>query len=341
MQRAYELARRHRAHPNPRVGAVVASPDGRVLGEGSHVGPGERHAEVVALDQAGDASGSTVYVSLEPCTHQGLTPPCVERLISERVARVVIGVLDPDERVSGTGVQRLRQAGIEVSVLDDPQARLVDEAYFHHRETGMPLVSLKYAMTLDGSLAAVDGSSHWITSEPAREDAHRLRAEHDAIVVGSGTVAADDPRLDVRVPGYDGRQPTPVIVAGTGELPSAARLWDRHPLVIATHEISTPTGKLLIVDGDGRPDPRAASRALADAGYLSLLVEGGASLAGAWWRSGVVSRGVVYIGGRIGGGTGLSPLGGIFSSIEDVTDVVIVDTRQLGPDLRVEFEIGH
>lgn len=337
--RAYELARRHRTHPNPRVGAVVVSAGGEVLGEGAHEGPGERHAEIVALDEVANAGGSTVYVSLEPCSHLGRTPPCVDRLIAERVARVVVGTVDSDPRVAGSGIAALRDAGITVEVADDPEAREVDAAYFHHRQTGMPLVTLKYAMTLDGSVAARDGTSQWITSEPARTDSHVIRSDVDAVVVGAGTLAADDPLLDVRLTGYEGPQPRPVVIAGDTELPGTARLWERRPIVITTTERTIPSGATIIVDGGSRPDPAASCRALAEAGYLSVLLEGGPTVAGAWWGAGVISRGVVYIGGLIGGGAGMPPLGGVFESIGDASSVVITEVRRLGPDLRIDFQL--
>lgn len=337
LTRAYELARNHHPHPNPRVGAVVVSADGRVIGEGAHERPGLPHAEIVALDAAGDVEGATVYVSLEPCTHHGRTPPCVDRLVAEGVARVVVGVTDPDPRVSGAGASRLREAGVEVEVRNDPDALEVDPAYFHHRRTGMPLVTLKYAMTLDGSVAAADGSSQWITSEEARADAHRLRAESDAVVVGAGTLRTDDPRLDVRLVESD-HQPVPVVVAGNGELPEASRIWEREPTVISTRERRLPSGRLLLVDGEGWPDPTLTCRALADEGLLAVLLEGGPGLAGAWWRAGVVGRGVVYVGSRLGGGDGIQPLTGTFSSITDATEVRVTAMREIGGDLRIDFE---
>jgi diaminohydroxyphosphoribosylaminopyrimidine deaminase/5-amino-6-(5-phosphoribosylamino)uracil reductase len=339
LTRAYELARQHHTHPNPRVGAVVVSAAGEILGEGAHDGPGSEHAEIVALDRAGDASGATVFVSLEPCSHHGKTPPCVDRIVAEGVSRVVVGTLDPDERVSGSGVDILRAAGIEVEVVGDEDARGVDPAYFHHRETGMPLVTLKYAMTLDGSVAAADGSSRWITSEPARHDVHRLRADADAVVIGAGTLNADDPMLDVRLPGYDGHQPRPVVIAGDSELPNTAKLWARRPIVITARDRAIPAGVLITVPGESHPDPTASCMALADAGYLSLLLESGPIVAGAWWRAGVVSRGVVYIAGRIGGGSGMPPLAGVFESIGQAADVTIREVNRVGPDLRVEFEL--
>jgi len=337
LERAYELARQHNPHPNPRVGAVVVGTDGTVLAEGSHLAPGEPHAEVIAMDQVTDATGSTVYVSLEPCSHHGRTPPCTERLIYGGVGAVVVGALDPDPRVAGSGVEQLRGAGIDVTVLDDPQAREIDPAYFYHRETGFPLVTAKYAMTLDGSVAAADGTSKWITRDEAREDAHILRSKHDAVVIGTGTLVADDPNLDVRLSDYDGPQPRPIIIAGRSPLPWDSRIWKRDPLVVSAIDVDLPGGELEIVEGDDFPDPVSTCRALGTAGYLSLLVEGGPTLLGSWWSHGVISAGVVYVGSRVGGGPGMSPLAGVFESIGDATSVVITESRLVGGDVRIAF----
>lgn len=339
MQRAYELARLERTHPNPRVGAIVVSPDGDVISEGAHHGPGSQHAEAFALDQAGFASrGATLYVTLEPCVHHGRTPPCADRVVGSGVARVVIGLIDPDPRVAGKGVRRLEEAGIDVTVLDDEEAKELDPAYFHHRQTGLPLVTVKWAMTLDGSVAALDGSSRWITSGKARSDSHRLRRESDAVVIGAGTMRADDPLLNVRLADYSGHQPRPIVIAGGGELPQDAKLWERNPIVVAVTERDIPGGELVIVGGDGLPDPMAACRTLGGLGYLGLLLEGGPTLAGAWWEAGVISRGVVYVGARLGGGGGMPPLATVFATIEDARNVRITGVERVGPDLRIEFE---
>ncbi len=341
MLRALELAATQHPHPNPRVGAVVVDESGELVGEGAHAGPGQAHAETIALEQAGEkARGSTLYVTLEPCTHFGNTPPCVTAIVTAGVGRVVVGALDPDERVNGAGISWLRDARIEVvSDVLAGQAEALDPGYFHHRRTGFPRVTLKLAMTLDGSIAARDGSSRWITSEEARADAHLLRSAADAVVVGAGTIRADDPLLTVRGPGATDRQPRPVIVAGQNDLPPAARVWERGPIVVSTRPLQIPAGDLLLVEGlDGHPDPASTARALAGLGLLDLLLEGGATLAGAWWRAGVVSRGVVYLAGRMGGGTGLPALGGDFATITDAAEVNIGAVRNVGPDLRIEFE---
>jgi diaminohydroxyphosphoribosylaminopyrimidine deaminase/5-amino-6-(5-phosphoribosylamino)uracil reductase len=341
MRRAIELAGSYRPHPNPRVGAVVMSDEGDVLGEGAHEAPGRPHAEVVALEEAGArARGATLYVTLEPCTHQGRTPPCVTAILASGVRKVVVGAGDPDARVSGSGVSTLRDAGVEVveRVLGD-EAEALDPAYFRHRRTGLPRVTLKYAMTLDGAIAAGDGSSRWVSSEPAREDAHRLRAGMDAVLIGAGTVRSDDPRLTVRLDGYQGPQPRAVIVAGSGELPGDALIWEREPLVVSAQPREIPAGSLAVVAGEsGLPDPVAAARAIAELGYLDLLLEGGAGLTGAWWRAGVVTRGVVYLAAKMGGGRGISPLDGAFPHIEAVSEVEVTSVRSLGADYRIDFE---
>ena len=345
MHRAVELALEWpHTHPNPRVGAVITDASGDVVGEGWHRGPGTDHAEVVALREAGEtARGSTTYVTLEPCSFHGRTPPCVDALIAAGVSIVVVGTIDPDSNVAGEGVRRLEKAGIEVITgVAEQAARDVDPAYFHHRETGMPLVTVKWAMTLDGAVAADDGSSQWITAEAAREDAHELRSRVDGVVVGAGTLRADDPRLDVRIEGFEGAQPRPVIVAGEGDLPVQAKVWERDPVVVATRALDPPSGEVLVVhEVHGWPDPQETCRRLADLGMLHLLLEGGPSLAGAWWRAGVISNGMVYIGAKVGGGTGRSPLAGLFATIEDASEVEFEAVRNVGDDVVIAFRKSH
>ncbi len=336
LERAIEIAAPHRTHPNPRVGAVVVSADGAVLGEGSHLGPGQPHAEVAALDGV-DARGATVFVTLEPCAHHGRTPPCVTALIEAGVQRVVVGAIDPDDRVAGQGVEQLRNASIDVEVLDAPEAEALDAGYFHQRRTGFPLVTLKYAMTIDGSIAAQDGSSQWITGELARKDAHALRERSDAVVVGAGTLAADDPQLTVRLDGFDGSQPRPVVVAGRSALDGNRAIWGRDPLVYSTRSLELPAGECVVVDGDVLPDPEGICVDLAGRGMYDVLIEGGPTLAKSFWDAGVIHRLVVFIGGLAGGGQGMAPFAGRFSTLADARSLELKELKALDQDLRAEY----
>ena len=340
MAEAIRLAVGTQPHPNPRVGALVVDSAGSVVGRGAHLGRGTPHAERLALQEAGDrAEGGTVVVSLEPCDHTATTPPCTEALIEAGVVRVVIGAGDPDSRVSGRGIAALRAAGVEVvtDVASD-LVEAIDPGYFHHRRTGRPRVTLKIAMTLDGQVAAADGTSQWITSAPARIDAHRLRAESDAVIVGAATVRIDDPRLTVRLDDFAGRQPRPVVVAGSQPLPPERAIWGRDPLVYAPAPIGGPH-EAVVVGTAGHVDLESMIDDLGKREYVDVLVEGGATLAGNMWRLGLVDRLVVYVGGMVGGGVGLPSLGGVFATIADATRVRITAINHLGPDLRIDSEV--
>src|SRR5688572_28606504 len=227
MARAIEIAELGRvtAPPNPWVGCVLAR-DGEVIAEGFHVRPGEPHAEVVALRSAGTrARGATAYVTLEPCSHRGRTGPCADALIQAGVTRVVVALEDPDERVSGRGLDTLRAAGVEVTVgIGAADAATSLAPYLHHRRTGRAYCLAKVAMTLDGRIAAADGTSRWITGEAARHDTHELRAASQAIVVGSGTALADDPALTVRGVAVTGPSPLRALLDGRGRLPATGAL---------------------------------------------------------------------------------------------------------------------
>ena len=344
MRRAFELAAVHRTHPNPRVGAIVLNPEGEVIGEGAHVGPGHPHAEVAALSIAGASSrGGSVIVTLEPCNFHGRTPPCVDALVAAGVAKVVVGAIDPDARVSGEGVAALRTRGItvEVGVLA-AEAEALDPAYFHHRRTGRPRVTLKAALTLDGQLAASDRSSQWITGKAARDDGHRLRSQFDAVMVGAGTVIFDDPQLDVRLADYTGPQPRPIVLVGARDLPRASKVLQRQPLLVASRRLGGNTGAIQVAPGpDGRPRLEDALRVIGDEGYLDILVEGGAGLAARLWNGGLVDRGVFYLAGRIAGGGGLGLFDGTWNTLEDSVEVDIVDVMRLGPDIRVDWVLAR
>jgi diaminohydroxyphosphoribosylaminopyrimidine deaminase/5-amino-6-(5-phosphoribosylamino)uracil reductase len=313
MRRAIQLAAavRGTTSPNPWVGAVV-EPGGW---EGATQPPGGPHAEVAALGAAGDAArGATLYATLEPCSFHGRTPPCVDAILAAGVSRVVVGMEDPDPRVRGSGIRALRAAGVTVDVgvcEDEVRAQLAP--YVKHRSTGRPWVVLKLAATFDGRTAAPDGSSRWITGDAARADAHRLRAESDAVIVGAGTVRADDPALTVRaVPG--GRDPLRVVLGRAA--PHAAV----HPAL----ELSGDLGDVL--DELGRR------------GVLQAMVEGGATVAGDFHRAGLVDRYVLYLAPAFLGGDDGRPLfaGRGAATMADAWRGRIVSVDRLGDDLRVE-----
>ncbi len=320
MGRAIELAAtvRSTTTPNPWVGALLVSADGSsVIGEGATAPPGGAHAEVAALRQAGEAArGATLYTTLEPCSHDGRTPPCVEAIIEAGVARVVVGVEDPDPQVAGRGLAALGAAGVDV-VLGVAAAEVSDQLapYLKHRTTGQPWVVLKLAASLDGRTAAPDGTSRWITGEEARRDVHRLRSRSDAVLVGAGTVRADDPELTVRLDdGEERRQPLRVVL---GRAPEQARV---HPAL----ELSGDLGHVL--DELGRR------------GVLQLLVEGGARVAHEFHAAGLVDRYVLYLAPVFFGGDDARPLfsGPGAGTIDDVWKGRLVSVERLGDDLRVE-----
>jgi len=343
MRTAIAAATATRPHPNPRVGAVVVAPSGEVASVSAHSGPGRPHAEAAALSAAGElAGGGTLVVTLEPCNHHGRTPPCTEAIITSGIAVVVVAAVDPDDRVSGSGIERLRAAGVRVvtGVLA-ADAIAIDQAYHHHRTVGRPRFTLKLAVTLDGQVAAADRTSQWITSEEARLDVHGLRAATDAVLVGAGTLRSDDPRLDVRVAGYEGPQPRPVIAAGLRELPGGLAVYGRSPIVYAPRhhgEVPADIEQVVLWHPSG-VDLGAMAKDLGERGLLDILVEGGPTLARAMLIDQLVDRIVVYVGALLAGGAGLAPFGGAFRTIADAKGLVITDVTRLGPDLRIDAEL--
>lgn len=299
--------------PNPWVGCVLETVDGQVF-TGATQPPGGPHAEAVAVLAAGEAArGATVWVTLEPCSHTGRTGPCADALIEAGVARVVVALADPDPRVRGQGIVRLRDAGVDVSVGESADAvRSQLAPYLKHRTTGLPWVVLKLGATLDGRTAAPDGSSQWITGGAARADAHRVRGESDAILVGAGTVRADDPSLTVRHVG--GRNPIRVVL---GTAPIGAK-------VLPALEFTGELGDLL-EDLGGR-------------GVLQVLVEGGATVAGSFHRAGLVDHYIVYLAPAIFGGDDARPIfsGPGAETIADVWRGAITGVTHLGGDLRID-----
>jgi diaminohydroxyphosphoribosylaminopyrimidine deaminase/5-amino-6-(5-phosphoribosylamino)uracil reductase len=302
--------------PNPWVGAVLVTADGRTF-DGATEPPGGRHAEVVALDAAraaaAETAGATMVATLEPCSHTGLTGPCTGALLEAGVAHVVVGVVDPDPKVAGQGLQELRDAGLGVTVHDDAEVAEQLAPYLHHRRTGRPYVVLKLAATLDGRTAAPDGSSRWITGPEARADVHRLRAESDAVLVGAGTVRADDPELTVR--DVEGPDPLRVVL---GTAPPDARV---HPCA----ELNGDLGDVL--------------DALGAKGILQLLVEGGPTVAGAFHRAGLVDRYVVYVAPALLGGDDGRPLldGPGAATMADAQRGAFAGVTPLGADVRLDY----
>lgn len=308
------------APPNPWVGAAIVAGSSVFTGATSQYGGA--HAEVNALAQAGDeAIGATLYSTLEPCCHQGQTGPCTDAIIAAGISRVVVALTDPDPLVAGKGIAALREAGIAVDIgVGAARVERQLKPYLHHRRTGRPLVVLKLAATLDGFTAAPDRSSKWITGGEARSDSHRLRAESDAILVGAGTIRADNPALTVRdfAPiGVDGDEIQPLRVV-LGAAPDDARA---QPLIELSGELDD-----VLVDLAGR-------------GVLQLLVEGGANVAGSFHQQGLVDRYVIYLAPALFGGDDARPLfsGQGALTIDDVWRGEIVDVRQLGPDVRIEM----
>jgi diaminohydroxyphosphoribosylaminopyrimidine deaminase/5-amino-6-(5-phosphoribosylamino)uracil reductase len=314
---AAAAAVRARTSPNPWVGAVLVTPDGASF-TGATEPPGGRHAEIVAIDAAGDpgdTAGATLYSTLEPCCHQGRTGACTDAIVRAGITRVVIGIEDPDPHVAGEGMARLRAAGITVDVgVGDSAVRGQLAPYVKHRTTGRPWVVLKLAVSLDGRTAAPDGSSRWITGPEARADAHRLRAESDAVIVGAGTVRADDPTLTVR--DAEGDDPLRVVL---GTAPPGANV---RPCV----ELDGPLENVL--DELGRR------------GVVQAMVEGGATVAGEFHRRGLVDRYVLYLAPALFGGDDARPLmhGAGAPTIDDIWRGRITSVDRLGGDVRIELE---
>ncbi|WP_202081396.1 bifunctional diaminohydroxyphosphoribosylaminopyrimidine deaminase/5-amino-6-(5-phosphoribosylamino)uracil reductase RibD [Caldalkalibacillus salinus] len=318
MNLALELAKsaRGQTSPNPLVGCVIVK-DGSIVGMGAHLIAGGSHAEINALRMAqGNEVGSTVYVTLEPCNHYGRTPPCTEALINAKVKRVVIAQpFDPDPRVQGQGIQTLRQASIEVDVgVMQQEASQLNEWYEYFKKTQRPFVTLKTASTLDGKIATHTGHSQWVTGDKAREEVHQLRHHHDAILVGVGTVIADNPKLTTRLPSGEGRHPVRVILDSSLRIPDDATVINdgKAPVMIFTTENAnvekkerlTSMGCEVIVTGaDSQVDLDQVLKVLAQKHITSVLVEGGSQINGAFLKQHLVNRVVTYIAPKILGGT--------------------------------------
>ncbi len=350
MQLALELARscKGQTSPNPTVGAVIVK-NGRVVGTGSHLKAGEAHAEVHALRTAGqEARGSTAYVTLEPCSHTGKTPPCADALIQAGVKRVIVATPDPNPLVAGRGIKRLQEAGIEVETgLFETEARQLNEDFNKFIVTGIPFVTVKTAMTLDGKIATVTGHSRWVTGEEARREVHQLRHQHDAILVGVDTVIQDNPQLTTRLP-QGGKNPIRIILDSRLRVPENTRvIVEREsPTWIFTTDHADPNKKswleqngvqVISTGSEPRVDLHRVMQQLGQDQITSVLVEGGAKVNQSFLRERLVDKIIAYIAPKLIGGEGApSPFGG--EGISTMDEAVLLDgitVDQIGRDIRI------
>ena len=352
MTRALQLARRglSTTTPNPRVGCVLVGAGG-IIGEGWHEWAGEPHAEINALQGAGDAAaGATAYVTLEPCCHHGRTPPCTDALIEAGVERVVIAMEDPNPRVAGQGIGRLRAAGIRVdSGLLADQAEELNPGFVRRMRTGYPVVRCKLAMSVDGRTAMASGESKWITGDSARRDVQSLRARSCAIMTGIGTVLADDPSLNVRRPASDGRpprQPVRVVIDPELRMPASARMLSLPGKTLVFTGSDEPGRHAVLQDAGARVlnvsratgglDLRAVLKRLGDMDINEVLLEAGATLSGGMLQAGLVDELVIYMAPYImgAGARGLFQLTGL-ERMEQRVSLEIIDLRAVGSDWRI------
>jgi diaminohydroxyphosphoribosylaminopyrimidine deaminase/5-amino-6-(5-phosphoribosylamino)uracil reductase len=357
MRTALALARRGlgTVWPNPAVGCVIANND-RFVGRGWTQPGGRPHGETEALRRAGEAArGATAYVSLEPCCHWGRTPPCVDALVETGVRRVVVALEDPDPRVAGAGLRRLRDAGLAVETgLCAAEATEVNSGFLSRLALGRPLVTLKLATSVDGRIATASGESQWITGPPARERAHAMRASHDAIMVGPGTVVADDPKLTCRLPGLSHRSPVRVVIDRHLRVPETANLIAGArsvPTWILALRSADPARRAAFLergvtlidvdpDGEGQIDLAAALAALGERGITRLLVEGGARLAAALFRAGLVDRLAWVHAPLLIGGDGVPAIAGFgIAKLADAPGFDRVSMESVGVDVMTIFRV--
>ena len=361
MRRALRLAAlgRH-ASPNPMVGCVLVNDAGEIVGEGWHPQPGQPHAEVFALRDAGEAArGATAFVTLEPCAHHGRTPPCADALIQAGIKRAVVAMTDPDVRVSGQGLERLQGWGIDVLVgVCAAEARVLNAAYIKHRTTPVPWVVLKTAMTLDGKIATETGDSKWITSPVARRAVHRqLRDRCDAILTGVGTVLADDPALTTRLMRRQGRNPWRIIVDSRLRTSPDAQVVrqaaDDGKTIFATTSLADPARRelldaqgcrFLICDlNGGRVDLTDMMYQLGTSGdIIGVLVESGGTLAAGMLSAGLVDRWLCFIAPKVAGGRAApGPIGELGTTLmRGARAVSFRQVRRCGPDIVIDAHIG-
>ena len=351
MSRALQLARSAlgTTSPNPSVGAVIVR-ESTVVGEGHTLPAGQHHAEIGALLQAGPAArGSTLYCTLEPCCHQGRTPPCTDAIINAGIARVIYAVRDPNPRVAGGGESALRAAGIAVEHQPDPDSEELYEAFARHITTGLPFVVAKFAMSLDGKIATRTGASQWITGPQARARVQQMRKELDGIMVGIGTTLTDDPQLTARDP--DGHplpsdlQPVRIVVDSQGRTPTNARMLREPGRTVIATGANVDRSRISALEEagadvrefpgpDGRVQLSALLRSLGDDGLVSVLVEGGGEVMGAMLDAGLIDKVHAFVAPKLIGGAGASsPIGGNGATVmADVWNLDRARSEQIGPD---------
>ncbi|MFC2001167.1 bifunctional diaminohydroxyphosphoribosylaminopyrimidine deaminase/5-amino-6-(5-phosphoribosylamino)uracil reductase RibD [Chloroflexota bacterium] len=354
MKQAWRLARRGlgKTSPNPMVGAVIVK-ETQIIGQGYHHYSGGKHAEINAIQDARESlDGATLYVTLEPCCHYGKTPPCVDTLIQSHISRVIIGILDPNPLVNGKSVAMLRQQGIEtkVGVLEE-ECRSLNEAYFKHITTGVPLVTIKFAQTLDGRIATATGSSQWISSAESRRLAHKMRASNDAVMVGIGTILTDDPHLTVRL--VKGRNPARIILDSRLRIPldsKVVRSQEAAAVIIATttradvdklSRLREMGIEVLVTEEDeaGEVDLRHLLKTLGQRGISSVLVEGGAEVITSLLRQNLADKLVAIVAPKIMG-KGIEAVGEL--NIPDVSRALRLSFKKIyrrGEDLIIEANL--
>jgi len=366
LERALALAERGRGmtSPNPVVGAVVVV-DGRIVGEGFHAAAGQDHAEIVAMKAAvGDSTagrlvGAGVYVTLEPCCHQGRTPPCTDALIDAGVTRVVVGAEDPSAWVHGRGMRLLRAAGVTVDLAEGDlayRAKRQNDAFRKHVSVGLPFVIYKYAMTIDGRVATESGDSKWISGEESRLRVHEFRARSDAVLVGAGTFRQDDPQLTARDVSVH-RQPLRVVVdsqLGAARESALVRTASEGTvLFVCTEGVSEQRVdevrswgvevQVLPAGDEGHPDPRSVGRLLAERQVQSVFLEGGATLAAAWWDAGLIDRVVAFVAPVVAGGfSSPGPLpAASYAHMDAALRLRDVNVEQSGCDVMISGYVGE
>ena len=345
MQRCIELAQRAagKTSPNPLVGSVIVK-DGKVIGEGFHPGVGQPHAEIFALRDAKQAQGATVYVNLEPCNHYGRTPPCSEALIEAKVAKVVTGMVDPDPRVAGGGIEKLRNAGIEVIVgVEESACRRLNEAFIHRITKQQPFGILKYAMTLDGKIAATTGHSAWVTGKDARHLVHQVRSTCDAVIIGGNTVRKDNPNLTTH--NLTKHNPRRVVMSRSLDLPTECNLWDTNiaPTTIFTENNDSPLQTRLTAKGVeiitvATLTPKIVTEHLYRQGISQVLWECGGTLAAKAIADGTIQKVMAFIAPKIIGGTSApSPVGDLgLKLMTDAFQLKDIKLKAIADDILIE-----